>query len=75
VKKLSELKIGQSARVLKVTSSSEEKLYSMGLVPGAEIKLIRKAPIGNDPLEFEIKSYHLSLRKRVCDQVEVEFFE
>jgi Fe2+ transport system protein FeoA len=34
----------------------------MGIVPGAEIKLEKVAPLG-DPIDILIKGYHLSLRK------------
>ena len=69
--KLSELVIGQEAVIKDIGLKHINRLLAMGLVPGAKIKLIRKAPIG-DPLEFEIKEYSLSLRKKTCEAVEVE---
>ncbi len=69
--KLSQLDIGQEAIIIKIDSKYINRLLSMGLVPGAKIKLIRKAPT-DDPLEFEIKGYSLSLRKNTCNTVEVK---
>ena len=35
----------------------------MGLTTGAEVELIRFAPLG-DPIDIKVRGYHLSLRKR-----------
>jgi ferrous iron transport protein B len=43
----------------------------MGITPGAEIRLLRAAPLG-DPLEFEIRGYRLSLRRSEAEQIDVE---
>ena len=37
------------------------RLREMGLVPGTPVKMIRRAPFG-DPLQLELRGYHLSLR-------------
>jgi len=37
------------------------RLMEMGLLPGTEVRFIRRAPLG-DPLEVEIRGFHLSLR-------------
>ncbi len=55
---LSELKIDQKATIRKIHSNFSNRLMAMGLVPGAEIRVVRFAPIG-DPIEFEIKNYSL----------------
>ncbi len=39
-----------------------QRLLAMGIIPGAEIEVIRAAPMG-DPIEYLVKGYHLSLRK------------
>ncbi|MHA1584474.1 MAG: FeoA family protein [Promethearchaeota archaeon] len=70
---MSELRIGEVG-IIKNIDSNLHRLLVMGLIPGAEIKLIRKAPIG-DPLEFEIKNYSLSLRKEECQKIEVQLHE
>ncbi len=72
-KKLSELKTGEKAIIIKVQGSGalRRRLLDMGLVRGTEIEMVRKSPLG-DPLEFLVKGYNLSLRKRECENVYVE---
>jgi ferrous iron transport protein A len=43
----------------------------MGLTPGVPIKVLGTAPWG-DPIEIELRSYRLSLRKSEAALVEVE---
>jgi DtxR family Mn-dependent transcriptional regulator len=75
-KVLSDLRIGQSGIVVKVGGKGQirQRMMDMGLVPGSEIKVIRKAPLG-DPIEFSIKGYNLSLRKSEAGDIEVEVNE
>ncbi|HDH10102.1 MAG TPA: ferrous iron transport protein A, partial [Chloroflexi bacterium] len=47
------------------------RMMDMGLVAGAEVKVVRVAPLG-DPVEFEVKGYHLSLRRSEARNVIVE---
>ena len=42
----------------------------MGLTTGAQIQLIRFAPLG-DPVEIEVRGYRLSLRKREAAGIRV----
>jgi len=69
---LSGLRIGQRANVARIEGADEVslRLMEMGLTPGAEVALIGVAPLG-DPLELEIRGYHLSLRKSEAARVEV----
>ena len=39
------------------------RLMEMGLLPGTEVRFVRRAPLG-DPMEVEIRGFHLSLRAR-----------
>jgi len=70
--KLSELKTGESAEILKVGAVGEIKrrLLEMGVVAGSKVKVERLAPLG-DPIEVLIKGYHLSLRKTEADEISV----
>ena len=43
----------------------------MGLTPGVDIELVVISPLG-DPLEFEVRGYHLSVRKSEAHRVEIE---
>ncbi len=49
------------------------RLFDMGVTPGAEIMLRKKAPLG-DPIEISIRGYELTLRKSeaACVTMEVE---
>ena len=48
-----------------------QRLCELGFVPGAEVRVVRYAPLG-DPMEVEIHGYHLSLRRAEAAMVEVE---
>jgi ferrous iron transport protein A len=72
-KRLSELENGQKARVVKLGISGDirHRLSDMGLVNGAEVQMVRVAPLG-DPIEIRVKGYDLSLRKEIASEIEVE---
>ncbi len=38
------------------------RLMELGLVPGTDVEMIRRAPLG-DPLEVAVRGLHLSLRR------------
>ncbi len=44
------------------------RLFDMGVTPGAEVELVKKAPLG-DPLEYKIRNYALTLRKKEAENV------
>ncbi len=69
---LKELKIGQTARVEKVGGEGalRQHFLDMGVLPGAEVTLIKLAPMG-DPMELRIKGYELTLRLADADQIDV----
>ncbi len=73
---LSELGVGQRARLVKVAGEGElrKKLVDMGMVPGAVIAIERFAPLG-DPIDVKLRGYHLSLRKKEASMVSVEVLE
>ena len=60
---LKELQIGKSAVVNTVGGSGalRQHFLDMGLIPGAEVTLIKLAPMG-DPMELRIHGYELTLR-------------
>ena len=37
------------------------RLMELGILPGTLIRFVRRAPMG-DPLELEVRGFHLSLR-------------
>ena len=65
---LSELKVGQRARVVAYQDSGEycERLMRLGLIPGTLIHVERRAPLG-DPVEIRFRGYALVLRPAEAD--------
>lgn len=55
---------GQSATITRITGKGavRRRLLDMGLTNGAAISVLRRAPLG-DPIEYQLRGYHLSLRK------------
>lgn len=47
------------------------RLFDMGVTPGAEVYLRKKAPLG-DPIEVTIRGYELTLRKTEASAVTME---
>ena len=62
---LTALAPGQKGRIASFELPPEQRgrLCEMGLTTGAEVELIRFAPLG-DPIDIKVRGYHLSLRKR-----------
>ncbi len=50
------------------------RMIEMGLIKGTQVKVIRVAPLG-DPIEFEVKGYNLSLRKKEARMVDVQVMD
>lgn len=62
---------GMRGCIEKVGESGGLRLLEMGLLPGEQVRIIRRAPLG-DPFEIEVKGYRLSIRKTEGREVEVE---
>ena len=73
IKKLSDFAIGESGIIRKVDADPriKRRLFDMGVTPGAEVYLRKKAPLG-DPIEITIRGYELTLRKQEAESVETE---
>ncbi|MCI6375311.1 MAG: ferrous iron transport protein B [Clostridiales bacterium] len=69
---LCDLKIGQSAVVQSVGGEGalRQHFLDMGVIPGAEITLVKYAPMG-DPMELRIHGYELTLRVDDARKIEV----
>ena len=76
VKKLSEFKVGEHGTIKTVAGEGliRRRLFDMGVTPGAEVYLRKKAPLG-DPMEVTIRGYELTLRKTEADCVSMEVTE
>ena len=70
--KLSELKTGERAVVVKVYGhgSFRKRIVEMGFVKGNKVKVILNAPL-KDPIEYEIIGYRISLRRHEAANIEV----
>ncbi|MBQ8142460.1 MAG: ferrous iron transport protein A [Bacilli bacterium] len=64
LKTLDQFRIGESGVIKKVDGEGllRRRLFDMGVTPGAQVYLRKKAPLG-DPLEVTIRGYELTLRK------------
>lgn len=71
--RLNSMKIGTFGVVTKVCGERKvcRRLYDMGITPGVEIYLRKKAPLG-DPIEITIRGYELTLRKKEAENIEIE---
>ena len=72
-KTLNDFKVGESGKVVAVKGEGKLKrrLFDMGVTPGADIFLRKKAPLG-DPIEVTIRGYELTLRKTEAELVLTE---
>ena len=70
---LAELQPGESGRISAIGASGplKRRLMDMGVLAGVEVRVIKVAPLG-DPLEVEIKSYRLSLRRSEAREIRLE---
>ncbi|MCR4824723.1 MAG: ferrous iron transport protein B [Bacteroidales bacterium] len=70
---LRELPVGACAVILRVggSGSLRQHFLDMGLIPGAHVKLVKYAPLG-DPMELRINGYALTLRLADAAEIQVE---
>jgi ferrous iron transport protein A len=47
------------------------RLMELGLTPGTEVALIRRAPFG-DPLELAVRGSHFSIRRSEAERIHVD---
>ncbi len=72
-KKLNEFVIGEKGIIVSVAGEGaiRRRLFDMGITPGTEIILRKKAPLG-DPLEINLRGYELTLRRSEAEKVLME---
>lgn len=72
IRKLSELNQGEKGVIHSFTTNELHlKLMEMGCVPGEELMVEIKAPLG-DPISILIAGYHLSLRLSEAEHIMVD---
>lgn len=69
---LDRLPLGTNARVLAVNGEGPvaRRLMEMGVVPGAPVRVVKSAPLG-DPLEIRVRGYRLALRRNEASTISV----
>ena len=72
VKYLSEVATGDEAIITKVLGhgSFRKRITEMGFVKGEKVVVIKNAPL-QDPVEYQIMGYKVSLRRSEAEMVEV----
>lgn len=70
--RLSELKTGESATVVKVLGYGgfRRRIIEMGFVRGQQVTVVLDAPL-KDPIEYHIMGYDISLRRKEAEMVVV----
>ncbi len=73
MKTLKDVKIGDTAKVTKLTGEGavKRRIMDMGITKGVEIYVRKVAPLG-DPIEVTVRGYELSLRKEDAQMILVE---
>ena len=73
MKTLKDVKIGATVKVVKLHGEGavKRRIMDMGITKGVEIYVRKVAPLG-DPVEINLRSYELSLRRDDAELVEVE---
>lgn len=73
MKTLREVKVGKSAKVVKLHGEGpvKRRIMDMGITKGVEIYVRKVAPLG-DPVELTVRGYELSIRKEDAEIIEVE---
>ena len=70
---LRDVPVGETAKVVKLhgEGSVKRRIMDMGITKGVEIYVRKLAPLV-DPMELNIRSYELSIRKADAAMIEVE---
>ncbi|PKP19449.1 MAG: ferrous iron transport protein B [Bacteroidetes bacterium HGW-Bacteroidetes-21] len=73
--KLSELSDNSKVVIIKVTGHGafRKRITEMGFVKGKYVTVIKNAPL-QDPIEYEIMGYHISLRRSEASMIEVTYY-
>ena len=73
MKTLGDVKIGKSAKVVKLHGEGaiRRRIMDMGITKGVDVYVRKVAPLG-DPIELSTRGYELSLRRADAEMIEVE---
>lgn len=72
---LADLERGERGRVIgysaTVEPSAARRLFDLGLMPGVEVTMVRRAPL-RDPVIFRVGDYEIALRGAQAHSIHVE---
>ena len=71
IKKLKDMKPGESGLIVALHGNVKHRLIDMGLVKGTKIHVMKFAPLG-DPVEIKVKNFELALRNSEAGMIDVE---
>ena len=73
MKTLREVKIGETAKVVKLHGEGpvKRRIMDMGITRGTQVYVRKVAPLG-DPIEVTVRNYELSIRKADAEMIEIE---
>ncbi|MFO7964693.1 MAG: FeoA family protein [Desulfobacterales bacterium] len=73
---LSEMKEGQTAEIVRIGGNGplRRRILEMGIRKGTRVYVEKYAPL-KDPLELNIKGFHVSLRVKEAAQIEVRMVD
>ncbi|HIY08977.1 MAG TPA: ferrous iron transport protein A [Firmicutes bacterium] len=73
MKTLRNVNPGETVTIVKLHGEGavKRRIMDMGLTKGTRVFVRKVAPLG-DPIEVNLRSYELSLRKADCEMIEVE---
>lgn len=72
MKTMKDVQVGEEVTVQKIHGSGalRRRIMDMGITRGTKIDVVKVAPLG-DPMELELRGYHMSLRRNDAEVVEV----
>ena len=70
---LKEVKVGESAKVVKLHGEGavKRRIMDMVVTKGVNVYVRKAAPLG-DPIEVNVRGYELSIRKADAEMIEIE---
>ena len=69
---LAQLPVGKGAviRTMPNGQAGLTRLREMGLVPGARVEMVRRAPLG-EPIEIRVRGSNIAMRNRDAASIEI----
>jgi len=71
--RLSDCNPGKKAKVidLMVNPTYKKRILDLGMLPGTEVQIVRKAPFGG-PIVVQVRGYQVSIRMTEAKNIEIE---